>query len=238
MKKWNCLFAMHELWKYFFAIINYEIKKCLFAILKLWKHENICLQYMNNENMKIFAYITWIMKIFVGIHPFETHELWNRKISVCNKWIMKKWKCLFAKHEYEHLCLHYMNYENSVCNTWIMKYKNVCLQYTNYEKMKIFVVNMNYENICLKYMNYEKMKLFVRNAWIMKIFFCNKLIMKLRKCLLQYSNYENMENICLQYMNNETWTFLLILHELWKYFVGITSIWNTWIMKIGKICLQ
>ncbi len=37
---------------------------CNTQIMKTW---NICLQYMNNENMNIFAYITWIMKIFVGI---------------------------------------------------------------------------------------------------------------------------------------------------------------------------
>ncbi len=90
-----------------------KLRKCLFAILKLWKHENICLQYMNNENMNIFAYITWIMKIFVGI------------TSIWNTWIMKIGKYLFAINElwknenvclqnmnYEHLCLHYMNYEN------------------------------------------------------------------------------------------------------------------------------
>ncbi len=72
-----------------------KLRKCLFAILKLWKHENICLQYMNNENMNIFAYITWIMKIFVGITL-----------------IMKEFKCLFAIHELLKYYLQYMNYEN------------------------------------------------------------------------------------------------------------------------------
>ncbi len=85
------------------------------CILKLWKHENICLQYMKYENMNIFAYITWIMKIFVGItlimkkikmfvrntwimkNLFAMHELWKQE-NICITRIMKTLKCLFAVH--------------------------------------------------------------------------------------------------------------------------------------------
>ncbi len=67
MKKWNVCSQCMNYENIFCNKLIMKLRKCLFAILKLWKHENICLQYMNNENMNIFAYITWIMKIFVGI---------------------------------------------------------------------------------------------------------------------------------------------------------------------------
>ncbi len=129
----KCLFAIHKLWKNENLLSIHELWKYFFKIHELWKNETVCSQCMNYENF------------------------------FCNKLIMKLRKCLFAilklwKHET--ICLQYMNMKTwtfllitwimkiSVCNTWIMKYKNVCLQYTNYEKMKIFVVN----------------------TWIMKIF--------------------------------------------------------------------
>ncbi len=68
MKKLNCLFAMHELWKYFFAIMTYEIKKMLFAILTIWKHENICLQYMKYENMNILLILHELWKYLLALH--------------------------------------------------------------------------------------------------------------------------------------------------------------------------
>ncbi len=97
---------------------------------QIMKHENICLQYMNNENMKIFAYITWIMKIFVGI------------TSIWNTWIMKIGKYLFAINELwknENVCLQTWIMNIFVCITWIMKI--FCLKYMNYEKNKMFVRN-------------------------------------------------------------------------------------------------
>ncbi len=44
------------------------------------------------------------------------------KIFVCNTWIMKKLKCLFAKHELwtSLFALHEL-WKYFVCNTWIMK---------------------------------------------------------------------------------------------------------------------
>ncbi len=70
MKKLKCLFAMHELWRYF-------------------------LQYMNYENKKIFFCNTWIMKIRKCL--FAIHELWTSLFAINELW--KKWKCLFAIHE-------------------------------------------------------------------------------------------------------------------------------------------
>ncbi len=69
MKKIKCLFAIHELWKYFYlqymnyenrkisALHEYENIKCLFAV---HDYENICVQCKNYEN----------------VH-YETHELWK-----------------------------------------------------------------------------------------------------------------------------------------------------------------
>ncbi len=59
-------------------------------------------------------------------------------------------KIFVCKHEFwkfENICLQYMNYENIVGITLIMKKINVCSQY------------MNYENIYLQYMNYEIRKI-------------------------------------------------------------------------------
>ncbi len=81
--------------------MNNENIKCLFAIHKLWKNENTCCQYMNYENICCQYMNNEKMKIFV----------WNT-------WIMK----IF--------CLQYMKYENMkmfVCNTWIMKTENIIL---------------------------------------------------------------------------------------------------------------
>ncbi len=72
MKTFNCLFTIHKLWKYLFAM-NYEneLWKYLFAIHELWKQENIC-----------FTWIMKTLKCLFAIHelwkcPFETHELWK-----------------------------------------------------------------------------------------------------------------------------------------------------------------
>ncbi len=67
MKTGNYLFAKHELKNRKMFTIHYE---------------NICLQYMNYENVCN----TWIMKI--GKYLFAIHELW--KMEMClQTWIMK-----------------------------------------------------------------------------------------------------------------------------------------------------
>ncbi len=109
---------------------------------------------------------------------------------VCNKWIIKLRKCLFAINElwkHEHFCLYYMNSENMkvfVCNTWIMKRGK-------------YHFAIHYEHFCLQNMNYEDMKIFVCNTWIMKIFVGITLIMKKLKCLFAI---------------HELWKYLLALH--------------------------
>ncbi len=124
----NILFAIHELWRYENICLQYMNYENIFAIHNSWKHENICLQNMNLKTQKC---------------PFETHELWKNLNLVCKTWIMKTFKCLFTIHEllkylfalnYEKKksLLQYMNYEifvcielwkqiNVVCNTRIMK---------------------------------------------------------------------------------------------------------------------
>ncbi len=64
MRTGNDFFAIHEIWKKNSKQIK-KIGKYLFAIHELWERENICLQYMNYENMEMSVCNTWIMKIFV-----------------------------------------------------------------------------------------------------------------------------------------------------------------------------
>ncbi len=59
---------------------------------------NICFQYMNYENIKIFVCNTLIMKIGKYLQ-YMNYE--NMKRFVCNTWIMKTWKCPFETHEFE-----------------------------------------------------------------------------------------------------------------------------------------
>ncbi len=121
MKKEKSLCAIHELWKYLFAI-NYEKNKCLFAIHGLWK----CLFAIHDF---------WKH----GQCPFETHELWKNENIVCNHELWKQGNIIFAIH-YEHFYLQYMNYERYemfVRNhelwkylfaiPWIMKKENICI---------------------------------------------------------------------------------------------------------------
>ncbi len=75
----------------------------------------------------------------------------------------------------------------------------------------------------MQYTNYEKMKIFVVNTWLKILFAIHELwkqenicITWIIKTLNVYLQYMNYENICLQCKNYEM------------------SIWNTWIMKIGK----
>ncbi len=63
LKIWKYLFAIHELWKYWFKIHE------------LWKYENICMQYMNNEKMKMFVPNTGIMKTIAN----ESNGLQGKK---------------------------------------------------------------------------------------------------------------------------------------------------------------
>ncbi len=77
MKTLKCLFAVHELWKYFLQCKNYEN-----VHLKHMNYENrkIYVCNKNYEKVKIFVCNTGIMKYFF------------------NTWIMKLRKCLFAIH--------------------------------------------------------------------------------------------------------------------------------------------
>ncbi len=70
--------------------MNYE-HLCL-HYMNYEKNENVCSQCMNYETILFVIHELWKC-------PFEHMNYENRKISVCNKWIMKKLKCLFAKHE-------------------------------------------------------------------------------------------------------------------------------------------
>ncbi len=58
------------------------------------------------------------------------------------------------------------------------------------------------------------------HAWIMKIFFCNKWIIKLRKCLFAIHELWKHEHFA-------------ILHELWKYLFAIHEFW-----KHESVCMQ
>ncbi len=66
-----------------------------------------CLQYMNNENIKMFVCNKQIMKKWKYLS--KIHELWKnenvssqcmnyeiKKMFVCNIWMMKTFKCLFT----------------------------------------------------------------------------------------------------------------------------------------------
>ncbi len=87
-------------------------------------YENICLLYINYENMKMFVCKTWIMKIGKYLQ-YMSYEKWKCLFAILQ--IMKTGNYLFAKHElknrkmftihYENICLQYMNYETFVCNT-------------------------------------------------------------------------------------------------------------------------
>ncbi len=119
--------AMHDLWKYFFAI---KLENVCLAIHELWKHEHfayitwimkifVC-TYMNSKNMKVFFFCnTWIMKTWTFLlilhelwkYLFAIHEFWKHESVVCNTELWKEEKYHFAIH-YDHFCLQNMNYED------------------------------------------------------------------------------------------------------------------------------
>ncbi len=66
-------------------------------------------------------------------------------------------------------------------------------------------------NVCSQCMNYEDI-------------FCNKWIIKIRKCL--FAIHELRHFVCITWIMKKM-KCLFAMHELWNYFVC-----NTWIMKI------
>ncbi len=115
MKKWKYLLSIQELWKY---LLIHELWKYSLSIHEIWKHENVCLQYMNYENGKYYFVINY------EIFCLQNINLETRKIFVCNTWIMKIWKYLYAIHES-------WKYLFAIHKLW--KQENICLQYKNYE---------------------------------------------------------------------------------------------------------
>ncbi len=115
-------------------------------------YENICLLYINYENMKMFVCKTWIMKMGKYLQYMSYEKI---KMFVCNTQIMKP-NYLFAKYELKNVYNTWIM-KTFVCNTLIMKIGKY-LQYMNYEKMKMFAICKLWEQeiICLQYMKYEK----------------------------------------------------------------------------------
>ncbi len=65
-------------------------------------YENICLLYINYENMKMFVCKTWIMKIGKYLQYMNYEKM--KMFAICKLW------------EQEIICLQYMKYEKN-CKT-------------------------------------------------------------------------------------------------------------------------
>ncbi len=73
MKIFSGIHELCELW--IMKTLILKTWKCPFETNELLKNENICLQNMNYEHIKTFICNSWIMKLWKYL--FAIHELWN-----------------------------------------------------------------------------------------------------------------------------------------------------------------